>query len=129
MKEYIKRLISLQRISVCNQSNNVTLTYLKYYIKFLGQIEMMRCEEMMVKLLERNTSIKNSFKNTASKNYSEMKTSEMNLELLKKNKEILENTQSRFKRWLKIAFDNVIFFSDEKQRLIEQYLSFDSYEK
>ena len=129
MKEYIKRLICLQRISVCNQSNNVTLTYLKYYIKFLGQIEMMRCEEMMAKLLERNTSIKNSSKNTASKNDSEIKTSEMNLELLKKNKEILENTQSRLKRWLKMAFDNVIIFSDEKQRLIEQYLSFDSYEK
>jgi hypothetical protein len=53
----------------------------------------------------------------------------MNLEILKKNKEILENTQSRLKRWLKIVFDNVIFFSDEKQRLNEQYLSFDNYER
>ena len=58
-----------------------------------------------------------------------MKTSEMNLEILKKNKEILENTQSRLKRWFKIVFDNVIFFSDEKQRLNDQYLSFDNYER
>jgi hypothetical protein len=32
------------------------------------------------------------------------------------------------KRWLKIVFDNVIFFSDEKQRLNGQYLAFDNYE-
>jgi hypothetical protein len=58
-----------------------------------------------------------------------MKTSEMSLEILKKNKEILENTQSRLKRWLKIIFDNVIFFSNEKQRLNDQFMSFDNYER
>jgi hypothetical protein len=51
------------------------------------------------------------------------------LKSLRKIRKFLENTQSRLKRWLKIVFDNVIFFSDEKQRLNEKYLSFDNYER